>query len=308
MIDLNFRHLLYFYVVARERSVTAAAKTLHVTQPTISGQLKLLEEQLGEALFRRKGRGLELTDAGETAYEYAERIFGLGRDLVEAVKHHRDGRRDRLVVGISDVVPKLIALRVLEPVLHLDPPVQLDCRQDRPERLLTALGLGDLDVVLADAPVRAGTPVRVFNHLLGESGMTFFAAPALASSIRGEFPASLDGAPMLLPSSGTILRASLDRWLEHQGVLPFIVGEFHDSAQMNAFGQAAAGVFAAPTVIEREVEFDYHVEVVGRVSDVRERLYAISTERRLRHPAVAAMTDLARNRVFHQSAGESVAE
>lgn len=304
MQDLNFRHLLYLYTVAREGSVTAAARALHVTQPTVSAQLKELERTLGQPLLQRAGRGVELTDAGRTAYAYAERIFSLGRDMVEAVKHHRDGRDERLVVGISDGLPKFLTVRLLEPVLRLTPAIRLDCRQDRPGKLLQSLGDGELEVVLTDAPVRADTPVRAFNHALGESGMSFFAAPALATEFEGRFPAALDGAPILLPSRHTVLRGAIDRWLDDEDLLPHIVAEFDDAAHMNAFGQAGLGVFAAPTIIEREIAFDYHVDVIGRAPSIRERLYAISTERKVRHPAVIAITEHARTLFEPPQAGE----
>lgn len=289
MSTLNYRHLQYFAAVVRKGSVTAAARSLHVTQPTVSEQIKQLEADLGEALFRREGRSLVLTSAGRTAYRYAEEIFGLGQELTEAVANHQKGHGRRLTVGVSDVVPKLIALRVLEPVLSLQPVVALTCHQDRPEKLLTDLGLGELDLVIADAPIRSGTPVRAFSQLLGESGMTCFATPEHADAYRQGFPNSLDGSPILLPSVGTMLRASIERWFDERDLMPLVVAEFDDSAQLKAFGQAGAGAFFAPTVIAQEVEKDYYVESVGRVTEVRERAYAIWSERSADHSGVAAV-------------------
>ncbi len=291
LTDLNFRHLLYFVAIVREGSVTAAAKKLHVTQPTISGQIKRLEEALGEELFQREGRSLVLTQAGRTAYKYAEEIFGVSRNLVEAIAHHREGYAGRLTVGISDVVPKLIARRVLEPVLRLQPVVTLVCRQDRPDHLMAELGAGELDLVLSDAPMRSGEQVRGFNRLLGETGMTCFCTPEHVDAFGPGFPASLDGAPMLLPSTGTMLRATIEQWLDAHDLMPLVVAEFDDNAQMKAFGQAGAGAFFAPTVIEAEVAKDYYVAPIARVPEIRERLYAVWSERATDHAGVRAVLD-----------------
>lgn len=294
MVDLNYRHLLYFATVARTGSVTAAARELGVSQPTVSEQIKRLEDDLGARLFRREGRALVLTDVGRNAYQYAERIFGLGRELVEAVTHHRSAHAPHVSVGVSDVVPKLIAMRLLRSITDLHPPVRLVCRQDRPERLLGQLGLGELDLVLADAPIRSGSPVRGFNRLLGESEMTCFAHPDLAGALGRAFPDALDGAPLLLPSTGTVLRASIERWLDERDLLPLVVAEFDDSAQLKAFGQAGTGAFFAPTVIADEISADYGVVPVGPAVGLSERFYAIVTERGSRHPAVASVFDGAR--------------
>ncbi len=291
MSNLNYRHLQYFAAVVRKGSVTAAAKSLHVTQPTVSEQIKQLEADLGEPLFRREGRSLVLTTAGRTAYHYAEQIFGLGAELTEAVANHRTGHGRRLTAGVSDVVPKLIALHVLEPVMALQPVVSLTCHQDRPEMLMAELGLGELDLVIADAPIRSGTPVRAFSEFLGESGMTCFATPDHAEAYRTGFPHSLDGSPVLLPSVGTMLRASIERWFDDHDLMPLVVAEFDDSAQLKAFGQAGSGAFFAPTVIEEEVAKDYYVEPVGRVAEVRERAYAIWSERSADHPGVLAVLE-----------------
>ncbi|MFB3776304.1 MAG: transcriptional activator NhaR [Bryobacteraceae bacterium] len=295
---LNYHHLLYFWMVAREGSIARACKTLHLAQPTISGQLRLLEENLGEKLFARAGRGLVLTETGRVVYRYAEEIFGLGKELQSVLKGKTKGRPLRLHVGISDWVPKLVAYRLLQPAMALPEPVHLICQESAPERLLAGLSEHQLDVVLSDAPVTSLTRVKAFNHLLGACGVTLFAAPALAGRYRDGFPASLDGAPVLLPVEGCTLRRSLDQWFDSHGIRPQLVGEFQDSALLKTFGQAGAGIFAAPSVIEKEIVDNYQTELVGRLDAVTERFYAISVERRIRHPAVLAISDAARDNLF----------
>ena len=295
---LNYHHLLYFWTVAREGSVARACQRLHLSQPTISGQLRVLEEALGEKLFARQGRGLVLTEVGRTVYSYADEIFSLGRELMDNLKDRPTGRPLRLSVGIADVVPKLIAYRLLEPALKLPERVHVVCREDKPERLLAELALHGVDLVLADAPLSPSMRIRAFSHLLGECGVCFFAVPALAAVYRRRFPASLAGAPMLLPTDNTTLRRSLDQWFDAQGLRPQVVGEFEDSALLKVFGQTGAGLFAAPAAIEREVRKQYGVVVVGRVEEIRERYYAISAERRLKHPAVVAISEAAQHHLF----------
>ncbi|MCC7264212.1 MAG: transcriptional activator NhaR [Candidatus Latescibacteria bacterium] len=295
---LNYHHLLYFWTVAREGSVARACQRLHLSQPTISGQLRALEEALGEKLFTRQGRGLVLTEVGRTVYSYADEIFSLGRELMDNLRDRPTGRPLRLAVGIADVVPKLIAYRLLEPALALPERVQVTCREDKPERLLAELALHGVDLVLADAPLSPSIRIRAFSHLLGECGICFFGVPALAAAYRRGFPASLEGAPLLLPTDNTTLRRSLDQWFDVQGVRPHVVGEFEDTALLKVFGQAGAGLFAAPSAIEREVRKQYGAVVVGRVEQIRERYYAISAERRLKHPAVVAISEAAHHRIF----------
>ncbi len=295
---LNYHHLLYFYTVAREGSIAKACRKLLLAQPTISGQLRQLEESLGEKLFVRAGRGLALTEMGQLVYRYAEEIFGLGRELQDVLKGRPRGRPMRLLVGISDMVPKLIAYRILQPVLSMDEPVQLVCQEDTPDRLMADLADHRLDVVLSDAPFSPTTRVRAFNHPLGSCGVTLFCASAMAARYRKEFPASLDGAPFLLPLEGSTLRRALEQWFDVQRIRPKLVGEFKDSALMMTFGQARAGLFAAPSAIEQQVREHYKVSVVGRTNDVVERFYAISVERKLKHPAVVAISEAARDKLF----------
>src|SRR3990172_12249937 len=287
---LNYNHLLYFWVVAKEGSIARATRELRLAQPTISGQIHRLEEVLGEKLFARKGRNLELTEIGRVVFRYAEEIFALGRELQDTLKGAPVGRPLTLVVGVADVVPKLIARRLLEPALKVSEPVHLVCREDKPDRLLAELAVHELDIVLADAPVSPSLRVRAFNHLLGECDVVFLAAPNLAATHRRGFPRSLDGAPLLLPTENTALRRSLDQWFTTHDIRPRVVGEFEDSALLKEFGQTGLGIFPAPSVIVDEVRGQYRVRLVGRLEEVRERFYAISVERKLKHPAVVAIS------------------
>lgn len=295
---LNYHHLLYFYLVAREGGLAPASAQLRLAQSTVSGQIRALEESLGEKLFTRAGRRLALTETGTMVYRYADEIFSLGRELQDTLHKRPVGRPMRLVVGLADVVPKRVARRLLEPALRMAQPIRLVCREDKPERLLAELAVHDLDVVIADAPAPTSVRVKAFNHLLGECGLVFFAAAELAQRLRGRFPQSLDGAPILLPTENTSLRRSLDQWFDAQGIRPQIVAEFDDSALLKVFGQSGIAVFPTPSVIAQEVQEQYRVERVGTVDEIRERYYAISVERRLKHPAVVAISEEARRRVF----------
>ncbi len=295
---INYHHLLYFWTVAKEGSIARATSELRLAQPTISGQIRSLEESLGEKLFQRSGRNLILTDVGRVVFRYADEIFSLGRELQDVLKGGPSSRPLCLLVGVADVVPKLVAYRLLEPALRLSEPVQIVCREDKPDRLLAELAVHHLDVVLSDAPVGPTIRIRAFNHLLGECGVVFMAAPRLAAAYRRGFPKSLDGAPLLLPTENTTERRSLDQWLMSKGIRPRVVGEFEDSALLKVFGQTGNGIFAVPSVIETEVQRQYQVQAIGRVEDVRERFYAISVERRLKHPAVVAISEAARKKLF----------
>ena len=294
---LNYHHLLYFWTVAREGSIARASATLRLAQPTISAQVATLERALGEKLFTRTGRRLTLTDTGKMTLRYADQIFTLGQELLTTIRTQPSVRPLTLVVGITETMPKLIVYRLLHPALRLGVPVRVVCREDRPERLLAQLAVQDLDVVLADAPAGPGVKVRVFHHLLGECGVSFFATPRVAAAYRRRFPQSLDGAPFLLPRDGSPLRAALERWFADSGLRPRIVGEFDDTALLKVFGQSGVGVFAAPSAIEAQVARQYGVRVIGRAEEVRERFYAIARDRKLKHPAVVAICETARARV-----------
>jgi LysR family transcriptional regulator, transcriptional activator of nhaA len=295
---LNYHHLFYFWTVAKEGSIARACQRLRLAQPTISGQIRLLEESLGEKLFKRAGRGLALTELGEVAYRYAEDIFSLGREFQEVMKGRPRGRPLRLMVGISDAMPKLIAYRILKPVLSMPSPVQLICHEDTPDRLLGELATHALDVVLSDTGVGPGVSVKAYNHLLGTCPVTLFAAPRMAARYRKNFPKSLQGAPFLLPAATSELRRSLEQWFESSGIRPQVAGEFKDSALMKTFGQAGAGIFAAPSAIAKEVRETYSVTPLGQPASVTERFYAISVERKLKHPAVVLITEAARDTLF----------
>jgi LysR family transcriptional activator of nhaA len=295
---LNYHHLLYFWTVAREGSVSKAAERLNLSQPTISAQVRKLEEALGERLFLRTGRSLTLTDVGRLAYGYADEIFGIGREMLETFRGRPVGRALQLTVGVANAVPKLIVYRLLRPAVEEPQAVHLICREDNAEQLVAQLATYTLDVVVATAPAPPHLRVKVFNHLLGESGTAFFAPAALAPQLKRRFPRSLRDVPMLLPTINNPLRRALDDWFEAQDIAPHIVGEFEDSALMSVFGHGAGGVFAAPAAIERDVCRFYGVRVIGRIDAIRERYYAISVERRLKHPGVLAVTNAARDQLF----------
>jgi len=296
---LNYHHLLYFWTVVREGGVSRAAEKLSLAQPTISAQVKLLEASIGETLFVRQGRHLVLTDGGRLVYRYADEIFGIGRELLQTLKGRPSGGRAvPLTVGVANAVPKLIVQRLLQPAISAVDTFHLVCREDSTEVLLGELATHALDVVIADVPAPPHVRVKVFNHLLGESDTTFFAGARLALALRRRFPQSLEGTPMFLPTPHTALRRSLDQWFEAEELHPRIVGEFDDSALMKAFGQAGDAVFPAPTAIARELTRQYRVRSVGRVAAVRERYYAISAERRLKHPGVLAINTAAKSDLF----------
>jgi LysR family transcriptional activator of nhaA len=295
---LNYHHLLYFWTVVREGGVSQAATKLRLAHPTVSEQIRELERALGEKLFVKQGRRLVLTEIGTVVYQYAEEIFSLGRELLDTVHGRPTGRPMRLVVGIAEVVPKLITRALLEPVRSGPSKVFMVCREDKVERLITDLASHALDVVISDSPLPAGSSVRAFNHLFGECGVTIFGSKALAKKYEKNFPQSLDGAPMLLPTPTTALRRSLDQWFDGAGIRPSVQAEFDDSALLEVFGQDGAGLFAASTPLEERVCHQYEVQALGRLPEVRQRFYAISIERKIRHPAVAVIWQAARQGIF----------
>lgn len=294
---LNYHHLNYFWTVARAGSVSRASEQLRLTQATVSAQLKSLEQALGEKLFHRVGRHLVLTDTGKLVFRYADEIFSLGQEMIGSLKGRPEGRLARLTVGVFDVLPKLVAYQLIEPALKLRQQYRIVCREGTNEELLPALALHDIDVVLSDAPIDTTFNVKAFSHLLGECAMLLFGSGRLVGKYKGGFPRSLDGAPFLLPTRNTTARRSLDQWFDAQRIHPRIVAEFEDSALMKVFGQHGLGLFAAPSVIAPEVQKQYEVKVVGRIAEVRERFFAISLDRKLRHPAVLAISEAARARL-----------
>lgn len=295
---LNYHHLLYFWTVAKKGSIARACEELRLAQPTISAQIRALEESLGEKLFVRAGRRLALTDVGRIVYQYADDIFALGRELTDVLKGRPRGRPMRLVVGITDLIPKLVAYRILRPALAIKGGVQLVCHEDTRERLLLSLSAHELDLVLTDAPADSSIRVRVFNHLLGSCGVALFAAPALAARYRKNFPQSIDGAPFLLPMQNSAFRGILDRWFDAHSIRPRVVAEFQDTALLNMFGQAGAGIFAAPTAISYEVRTRNRVVAIGELESAVAEYYAISAERKIKHPAVGIISDAARTKLF----------
>ncbi len=290
---LNYHHLYYFWTVAKEGSIARACGKLNLAQPTISGQLRQLEESIGAKLFMKSGRNLVLTDTGHLVNRYAEEIFDAGRELLDVLQGRPRGRPMRFLVGVSDVLPKLMVFRILQAVLKMPEPVRLVCYEDDTEGLLLKLSSHGLDMILTDAPVPASARTRTFNHDLGSCGVTFCATPGVAGGIRRNFPASLDGAPFLLPVEGSVLRRSLEQWFDRNHIRPSIIGEFEDSALLKVFGQAGAGVFAIPSAVEKDVQAQYGVAVAGRTGQIVERFYAVSVERRLKHPAVVAVSEAA---------------
>lgn len=295
---LNYHHLMYFWVVAKEGTIAAACEELMLTQPTISAQIRALENALGEKLFRRSGRYLVLTKTGRMVYQYADEIFSLGRELTDTLKGRPTGSPVRFNVGVADVLPKLVAHQLLKPALNLQERVRLVCYESTQAELLAKLAIHELDLVLSESPIGPDVQVRAYSHLLGECGVSIFGTKDLTDLYRRRFPTSLDGAPFLLPTSTTALRRELEHWFDAENIRPAVVGEFDDSALLKVFGQAGAGLFVAPDVIEKEVRRQYGVRIVGRVESVRERFYAISVERKVKHPAVIAIADAAREKLF----------
>lgn len=289
MTHLNYKHLHYFWVVAQEGSITRAAERLDVAVQTISGQLSLLERQIGKALFNAQGRGLVLSEAGRIALGYADQIFQLGDALIDAVQHSDSESTLRLRAGISDGIPKLLAYRLLSTVTSMPADVRLICDEGEFETLLADLALHRLDVVLTDRPAPVGGNLKVFSTRLGEFATGLFATKALVDLHRGEFPASLNGAPMLLPTRHHALRGRIDRWLEQTGIRPKIVGEFEDSALLTTFGRGGLGIFPAPLALAEQVAAQLDAQPLGAMAGVSEQIYAISSERRIRHPAVEAL-------------------
>ncbi len=295
---LNYHHLLYFWVIAREGSIKQAREVLSLSQPALSAQLRALEDAIGEKLFSRVGRKLVLTDVGKVVYRYADEIFSLGRELTNTLKGYGTQRPIRLVVGIAEVVPKMVAYKLLKVAYKQFEHMKIVCWEGRLERLLGELALHTLDIVITDTPVPPSVSVEAHSHLLGESGVTLFGPEHLASHYRPKFPQSLDGAPFLLPTPNSMLRRGLDEWFRKYGIEPFVVGEFEDGATMQAFAQEGHGLFPGSSVVESEIARQNQVHKVGRMTGLRERFYGITVERRLKHPAVLAISESAKEEVF----------
>ena len=295
---LNYHHLMYFWTVAREGGVARAAEKLHLSSPTISAQIHELEEMLGDKLFERRGRTLVLTEVGQLAYKYAEDIFTLGRELLDAVKLGPDSRPGKLTVGISDAVPKYVSAMLLEPALSMEPPCTVVAHEDKIDSLLAQLATFRIDLILSDVPLGAGQQMRAYNHILGEAGVAFLASKPLAAKYSKAFPQCLDGAPVFLPTRNTSLRRTLDQYFDTHGIHPRILGEFEDSALLETFGATGRAMFPASALVEDDICRQHGLKAVGHLEGVRERFYAISPERKLKHPAVVAICLAARKDFF----------
>ena len=295
---LNYRQLHYFWVVAKTGSIVRACEQLNLTPQTISGQISLLEQTFGIELFRRVGRQLELTEAGRQTLPYAEQMFQLGGELELMLRAQPNEQQILFRVGVADVVPKSIVYRLIAPTMELSEPLRITCREDKLERLLADLAIQRLDLVISDSPMPSHLDIKGYSQKLGECGISFFATPELAARYGHDFPRSLHGAPLLIPGPETVVRSRLQRWFAEQKVQPQIVGEFDDSALMQAFGQSGSGIFIGPSVIADEVQRQYGVEVIGQTDAVSESFYAISVERKVRHPGIVAITEGARRELF----------
>lgn len=292
---LNYKQLYYFWSVAKYAGVTRAAEQLNLTPQTISGQLSELEQTLGTKLFIRKGKRLTLSSTGQIAFAQADEIFHIGNELEALLRGHQDEGDLVFRVGVSDVIPKAIAYQLLSPAIHITEPVRLICIEDKLDVLVAELAIHKIDLVITDRSLSSDLSVKGFSHLLGESPLAFYATNTLANQLREGFPRSLDGAPLLLPGKHSEARKALDRWFSFNNIYPRVKGEFDDSALMKKFGQEGIGVFPAPKAIANEIQRQHSVEIVGTIESLSSRYYAISAERKLRHPAVVAICDFAQN-------------
>jgi len=298
MNNLNYKHLRYFWMVAKTGSIAKAAEQLYLTPQSISGQLTEFANVLGVELFRRAGRNLEMTEAGRQVLSYADEIFSIGDDLLEAIHDQREKKSTPLKVGIADSVSKLVVYRLLEPALKFAEPIRLICREGRLVPLLAELSVHRLDMIIADRPMPNHLHVRGFNHLLGESDLTVFGAHSLTENLVGNFPECLNNVPFLLPGEDASIRPKLEQWLDSNNLHPIISGEFDDSALMKSFGQAGAGLFAAPSNNAVHICEQYNVKAIGKIDSVVEQLYVITTERQLTHPAILAISQKGREDLF----------
>jgi LysR family transcriptional regulator, transcriptional activator of nhaA len=298
---LNYHHLRYFWTVARKGGVRKAAEELHVSQPSISAQLRLLEESLGQRLFRRSGRNLVLTETGQLVLNYADEIFSAGRELMNAVKQRPGKHPVRVNIGLTDAFPKLIAFQILRAAFRFEAAVHMICREGEIGPLVSHLQAHRLDIVLADEPASSALKAKTFNHKLGRSGVTFCAIPPLAAKLRRNFPKSLDGAPALLPTQNMGMRAALETWFDSKGIRPRVVGEFEDSALMEVCSTGGRGFTAVHTVVDRAALKHYGLRVIARVDECGTDFYAITAERRVKHPAAVAITEHAYSSVFAEA-------
>lgn len=298
MHNLNYKHLFYFWNVAKTGSISRASELLYITPQTISGQLSLLEQALGETLFNRSGKQFELTETGQMVFTYADEIFSLGNELQEILQHHPIGRPTHFKIGLTDSIPKSLAYRLIEPAIQIEEPPRVICREGKLANLLADLAIHRLDIVIADSPMPSSLNVMGYSHHLGESGLTFLATKELAHKYQGKFPACLHGAPMLLPGQDVAIRPKLNHWMNENKVVPKICGEFDDSALMKAFGRAGTGIFCTPSAIAEQVMHQFDVVRIGATNEIKDHYYAISVERKLSHPAVIAISRSAKQELF----------
>ena len=296
--NMNYKHLQYFWTVAHEGSIASASKKLNITPQTISGQLSILEERIGSALFEKVGRGLVLSDTGRLVLRYADEIFDLGRELSDVLRGAPAIGASEFIVSSASALPKTIVYKIIEPALHLDHDISLICREGPVEAILAELAIHKVDLVLSDTPLSGNLSIKAYNHYLGESSLTVFASANKARSYKKNFPQSLHGAPILLPTPQYAVRQDLDVWFQENEIFPLIHGQFDDSALIKSFGQSGLGMFFMPSVIAEEVCQNFNVRTVGEITEVTQKFYAISAERKVRHPAVAAVCDNARQSLF----------
>lgn len=296
--NLNYKHLHYFWVVATEGSIARAADKLFITPQTISGQLSMLEQRIGQPLFDRVGRRLRLTETGRLVLGYADDIFELGRELGDVLRGAPLVGNSEFIVSAASALPKTIVYKVLEPALTVSSDISLTCKEGPVESILGELAVHKVDMVLTDTPLTSAFSIKAYNHYLGESTLSFFASPAVAAKLKGDFPACLQDTSMLLPTKQYAVRQLFDRWCTDNSIFPTIRGQYDDSALMKSFGQAGFGVFFMPSIIEDEVKKSFGLEVVGRSNSLKQKFYAISAERKVTHPAVAAICDTARDKIF----------
>lgn len=295
---LNYHHLFYFWMTVKAGTISAAADSLHLARPTVASQIKELEKSVGQKLFEKQGRGLVLTEFGRQVHQYAEEIFSIGHELREFIRTGHGGNRKRFVVGLPDVVPKHIAFELLKPMLRMNDRPRAVCYEGKLDQLLADLALHKLDLIISDAPAPPTLEFKVYNHKLGECGLSMLATPAIAKKYRKGFPQSLTDAPCLLPTDHTAVRRSLDIWMDDNEIFPEIIAEFEDSALLKVFGQAGEGIFPIPTAIEELIKRQYGVHLVGRLPSVRDKFYAISAEKRVQHPATSMIVKQARSQLF----------
>ncbi len=299
MERLNYQHLYYFWMVAKHGSISAACEILHLAQPTISTQLSILQESFGAILFRKQGRRLELTDTGRTVFHYADEIFSIGRELTQVLKGEHSENSLRLSLGMTDAMPKLIAYRLIEPLIKMPESVQIQCHEDKTERLLAEISLHSLDIVLSDVPATPASGKGIFNHYLGRSQVAVFAHPDLARRYQDNFPRSLNGAPFLLPTGNTVLRRSLDQWFDKNDLSPSVQAEIEDSALLKTFGSKGIGLFFSPLAVSEEIQHQYGTQILGKIEGIYERFYAITAQRKLKNPLIKIILEKAQHRLFN---------